>query len=146
MTEVTLHAQMQDFLWPGAELSVKVEWLLGLQRPWRRQVCRDTDCLLCRSHGPTRVFFQASCSWRSHGLFGQSFSIAPPLQALRGLPCLWSFSVVPHVRDIEGPHWLGSYSVDQRVRRLMGQPVYCSAAHTGMWGERGCGDGSTPYV
>ena len=28
----------------------------------------------------------------------------------------------------------------------MGQPVYCSAAHTGMWGERDYGDGSTPYA
>ena len=28
----------------------------------------------------------------------------------------------------------------------MGQPLYCSAAVAGMWGERGCGDGSTPYA
>ena len=35
------------------------------------------------------------------GLFGQSFSIAPPIQALRGLPCLGSFSV-QHIRHIEG--------------------------------------------
>ena len=32
------------------------------------------------------AFFQASCSWRSEGIFGQSFSVAPPVQALRGLP------------------------------------------------------------
>ena len=141
---MTLHAQMQDFLLPGAELSVKVAQLLGLQRPWRRQVCRDTDCLLCRSYGPTRVFFQASCSWRSEGLFGQSFSIAPPLQALRGLPCLGSFSVVPRVRHIEGPPWLGSCSVVQGVGHLTGQLLYCSAADAGGWGERGHGDGPTP--
>ena len=49
-----------------------------------------------------RVFFRASCSWRSEGLFGQSFSIAPPIQALGGFPCLGSFSVVPRVRHIEG--------------------------------------------
>ena len=28
--------------------------------------------------------------------------------------------------------------------RLMGQPLYCSAADAGMWRERGYGDGSTP--
>ena len=40
------------------------------------------------------LFFQASCSLQSEGLFGQSFTIAPPIQALRGLPYLGSFSVV----------------------------------------------------
>ena len=52
---------------------------------------------------PARVFLQASCGWQSEGLFGQSFSIAPPVQALRGLPCLESFSVVRCIRHIEGP-------------------------------------------
>ena len=28
----------------------------------------------------------------------------------------------------------------------MGPPLYCSAAVPGMWGERGYGDGSTPYA
>ena len=37
---------------------------------------------------PIRVLFRASCSWQSEGLFGQSFSIAPPVQALRGLPSI----------------------------------------------------------
>ena len=79
---------------PQWELSVKVAQLLGLQGPWKRQVCRDKDCFCCRSYGSIRVFFWASCSWPSEGLFGQSFSIALPVQALRGLPCLGSFSVV----------------------------------------------------
>ena len=39
-------------------------------------------------------FLQASCTWKSEGLFGQSFSIAPLIQALSGLPHLGSFSVV----------------------------------------------------
>ena len=60
-------------------------------------------CLHHRSSGPIRAFFRASCSWPSEGLFGQSFSIAPPVQALRGLPCLGSFSVVWPIRHIEGP-------------------------------------------
>ena len=39
---------------------------------------------------------------------------------------------------------MGSYSVVQCVRHLMGQPLHCSAANAGVWGERGYGDGSTP--
>ena len=90
--------------------------------------------------------FQASCSWWSEGLFGQSFSIALPIQALRGLPCLGSFSVVPHIRHKERPQWLGSSSVDHCLRHLMGHPLDCSAANAGLWGERGYGNGSTRYV
>ena len=91
---------------PPSELGVKVAKLLGLQGPWQRQVCTDTDCLLCGSYGPLRVFFRASGSWQSEGLFGQSFCIALPPQAHRGLPCLGSFSVDPHVRHLKGrPGW-----------------------------------------
>ena len=138
--------------------------LLGLQGPWRHQVCRDRDCLCRRSYGPIRVFFQASCSWRSEGLFGQSFSVSLPIQALRGLPCLGSFSAVQCIRQHSGAHlvgiqlcsslhrslkgapWLGSYSVVQCVRHLMGQPLYCSVLNAGVLWERGYGDGSTRYA
>ena len=65
-------------------LSMKVAQLLGLQGPWQCQVFKDTDCLHPRGYGPIRVFFRASCSWQSEGLFGQSFSVALPIQALRG--------------------------------------------------------------
>ena len=41
--------------------------------------------------------------WWSEVLFGQSFSVALPIQALRGIPCLGSFSMVWHIRHIEGP-------------------------------------------
>ena len=109
---------------PQWELSVKVVQLLGLQGPWRHQVCRDTDCLCGKSYGPTRVIFWASCSWWSEGLLGQSFSIALPVQALRGLLCLGSFCAAPRVRHIEGPPWLGSHSVHQRIRHLKGHPGY----------------------
>ena len=108
------------------------------------------------------VFFQASCSWQSEGLFGQYFSIALAVQALRRLPCLGSFSV-PHQTHrgaplggvllcrlacwaLKGGPWVGSYSVVQCVRHLIGQPLYCSAADAGLCGERGYGDGSTPYM
>ena len=40
-----------------------------------------------------------------------SLSVALPVQALKGLPCLGSF-VVPLIRHIEEAPWLGSYSVD----------------------------------
>ena len=129
---------------PQWGLSVKLVQLLGLWGPWWSQVCRYMDCLHCRSYGPNRVFFQTSCSWRSEDLFGQSFSVALPIQALRGLPCLGSLSVVQHDRHREGPPqagvqlcrlahqalkgapWVGSYSVVQCIRRLMGHPLYCS--------------------
>ena len=108
------------------------------------------DCLPQELWPNQSLFFRASHSWRSEGLFGQSFSITPPIQALRGLPCLRSFSVVRCLRHIEGTPWVGSYSVDlcishlkghpgwscsvvQWVRHLMGQPLYCPAANAGMW-------------
>ena len=47
-------------------------------------------------------------------------------------------------QSLKGALWVGSCSVVQCVGRLMGQPPYCSAADAGSWGERGCGDGSTP--
>ena len=93
---------------------MKVEQLLDLQGPWRCQACRETDCLCCRSNGPIRVFFQASCSWQSEGLFGQSFSVPLPIQALRGLPCLRSFSRSGH-QALQGAPWVGFYSVVQRI-------------------------------
>jgi len=98
------------------------------------------------------IFFQASCSWQSEGLFGQYFSIALAVQALRQLPCLGSFSV-PHQTHrgaplggvllcrlacwaLKGGPWVGSYSVVQCVRHLIGQPLYCSAADAGLCGKR----------
>ena len=55
---------------------------------------------------PYQSLFPASCSWRSEGLFGQSFSVVLPVQALRGLPCLGSFSIVWRIRHTEGlPGW-----------------------------------------
>ena len=84
--EVTLRAQTDFFFLPVAalpqwELSVKVAQLLDLRVPWRCQVFRNTDWLHSRSYGPIRIFCWASWSWRSEGLFGQSFSMAPPIQA-----------------------------------------------------------------
>ena len=105
------------------------KWLscLACRDPGGVKCARDMDCLLCRRYGPIRVFFQASCNWQSEGLFGQSFSIAPPIQALRWLPRLKFFSVVQCIRHIEGTplpttplSWLGSYSVDGHLNRHPG--------------------------
>ena len=65
-------------------------------------------------------------------------------QAHRGAPltgvllCRWANQA------LEGVPWVGSYSVAQCGRCLMIQPLYCSAASAGLWGERGHGDGSPP--
>ena len=90
---------------PRWGLIVKVAQLLGSQGPWQCQVCRDY--LSCRSYGHIKVCFQASGSWWSEGLYGQSFTVAPNIQALRGLPCLGSLSVFQHIRYIEGPPLAG---------------------------------------
>ena len=94
------------------------------------------DCLHGRSCGPIRVFFQASCSWWSEGLFGQSFSIAPPIQALRRDPLPEVLLCCSESQALKGAPWVGSYSAVQCIRCLMGQPLYCSAADAGVWRER----------
>ena len=78
-------------------------------------------------------------------LFGQSVSVVPPIQALRGLACRGTSLCL-----VSKAHWgallAGLFSAVQCIRRLMGQPLYCSAAGAGVRGERGYGDGSTPYA
>ena len=123
---------------PQWELSVKVAQLLGLRGPWRRQVCRDTDCFHRRSYGPIRVFFPASCSWQSEGLFGQSFSIVPPVQAIKRLPCLGYFSVGWCVRHIEGSHLAGVLlcrSARQALKRAPWEGSYSVVVHISHWKE-----------
>ena len=70
------------------------------------------------------LFLRASCRWRSEGLFGRSFSVTLPIQALRGLPCLGSFSVSRRLRHIEGPTRLGPYSVVQLISHWKEHPVW----------------------
>ena len=120
--------------------------------------------LLLQELWPIRVFSQASWSWRPEGLFGQSFSVTLPFQALTGA-LAWGLSLLFHWQAhrgrrplagvllcrpvhqaLKGAFWLGFYSVVQCIRHLMGQLLYCSAADAGVWGERGYEDGSTPYA
>ena len=67
-------------------------------------------------------------------------------QAHRGAPLAGVLLCSSTHQALKGAPWVGSYSVVQCVRCLMGQPLYCSAADTGKWGQRGYGDGSTPSV
>ena len=62
----------------------------------------------------------------------------------RGAPLAGVLLCSSAPQSLKGALWVGSCSVVQCVGRLMGQPPYCSAADAGSWGERGCGDGSTP--
>ena len=78
-------------------------------------------------------------------LFGQSVSVAPPIQALRGLPCRGP-SLCGVSQAHRGVLLAGLLSAVQCIRHLMGQPLYYSAAGAGVRGERGYGDGSTPYA
>ena len=62
--------------------------------------------------------------------FFASFSVAPSIQALRGLPCLGSFSVVWCLKHIEGRPWLGSYSVARASgteKGTLGGVLLCSS-------------------
>ena len=65
------------------------------------------DCLRHRSYGPIRVFFLASCSWWSEGLFGQSFSVALPGQAHRGAPLAGILLCRSVHRALKGAPWGG---------------------------------------
>ena len=65
-------------------------------------------------------------------------------QAHRGAPLTGVLLCRSACQALKGAPWVGSYSSFQCARHLMGQPLYCSAADAGMWGEGGSGDGSTP--
>ena len=66
-------------------------------------------------------------------------------QAHRGAPLAGVLLCSLAYQSLKGAPWVGSCSVVQCVRRLMGQPLYCSAADAGVWGERSYGDGLTTF-
>ena len=93
----------------------------------------------------------------------RSFSGVLSIRHIEGAPWLVCYSVDWHIKhlwgtlgevllcslahqSLKGAPRVGSYSVVQCVRHLMGQPLCCSAANAGEWGERGYGDSSTPYA
>ena len=133
-------------------MSVKVVQLLGFQGPWWRHREGTETASVAGVTALSESFLKPLVAGNQKA-FVQSFSIALPIHALRGIPCLESFSAVPCVRHIEGPltgvllcrlahqtlkgaPWVGSYSVVQRFRCLMGQPLYCPNANAFRWRER----------
>ena len=71
---------------------MKVAHLFGLWGPWWRQVCRDMDCLCTGVMALSESFFEFLVAGDQKApLASLSLSVAPPVQAFRGLPCLESF-------------------------------------------------------
>ena len=95
--------------------------LLGLWGPWQYKVCRDMDRLYPSSYGLIRVFFRASCNWRPEGLFGQSFSIAPPVQPLKRTPFPGVILCCLVHQAYRGDPWLGFYSIS--VSQVFDEPA-----------------------
>ena len=67
-------------------------------------------------------------------------------QAHRGVPLARVLLCRSAHQSLKGAPWVGSRSAVQCVRHLMGQALYCSATNAGVRGERGYGDGFTPYM
>ena len=67
-------------------------------------------------------------------------------QAHTGVPLAGILPCRSAYLELKRALWVESYSVVQCIRHLMDEPLYCSAANDGVWGERGYGDGSTHYV
>ena len=74
------------------------------------------------------------------------FSVAQCIRYIKVPSWLGFYSGVWVHKALKGLTWLGFFSVVWCLRSFKGQPLYCSAANAGVWGERGYGDGSTPYA
>ena len=148
-TKATLHADARFFcLW---QLCPSEGWT------WRWR-----SCLACRDPGSAKCagtwtasatgVMALSESFSEPLVFGDqkaslaSFSIAPPIQALRRVPLPGVLPCCSGHQSLQGAPWVGSYSVVQSIKCFMCQPLCCSGANAGMWRERGYGDGSTSYT
>ena len=93
-------------------------WLLCPSKSWAWRwssclACGDpggTKCAGTRTASTTEVMALSESSFKSlvasdQKVFGQSFSVALPIQSLRGLPCLESFSVLRIRHLTEHPGW-----------------------------------------
>ena len=76
-------------------------------------------------------------------------------QAHRGAPLAGVLLCGLACQALKGALWMGSYFVvgtSVTQRRTLGGVLLCSSvrqafdADAGVWGERGCGDGSTRYL
>ena len=70
--------------------------LFGLRDPGGAKCAGTWTVSTARVMAVSESFFEPLCSWRSEGLLGQSFSIVPHAQALRGLPCLGALCCSGH--------------------------------------------------
>ena len=91
---------MQDFFACGSPAPVRVEreggadaWFWGTLAVPSVQGHRLPPVQELWPYWSLFSLFLSLCSWRSDGLFGQYFSVVPPVQAFRGLPCLGPCSV-----------------------------------------------------
>ena len=101
----------------------------------------------------SRVFFRTSCAGDQKASLASlssylcqfrhlegSLAWGPSLlfrhQEHRGAPLVGVLLCRMAHQSLKGA-LVGSYSIVQCVRRLMGQPLYCSAADAGVWRERG---------
>ena len=100
---------------------MKVMQLLGLWGPWWCQVCRDTDCLSCRSYALSEFFFKPPVAGGQKASLASLSPLLRPFRHLEG-SLAWGPSLLFSVRHIEGPAWLGSFSVDQ-VRQTFDGPA-----------------------
>ena len=84
---------------------MKVAQLLGLRGPGWHQVCMDMTASATGVMALSESFLEPLVAGNQKASL-TSLSLTPPVQVLRGLPCLGSFSVVWRVRHIEGhPDW-----------------------------------------
>ena len=142
---------------------MKLAQLPGLQGPWWCQVCRDMDCLHHRSYGSIRVFSEPLVAGDQKASLASFSSYLLAFRHLEGSltrgpsllfgvsgtqrgppgwsPTVWSCTSVTYRGTLCGV--LLCRSVCQVFE---GQPFCCSAADAGVFGERGHGDGSTPYT
>ena len=87
---------------PPVRAGVKAAPLLGLWGPWGAGGAGPRTASP-RELWPGQRRCPSPASWWSEGLFGRSFSAAPPFQALRGLHCVRSLSVVRCISHSKGP-------------------------------------------
>ena len=116
-------------------------WQLCPGKDWAERWC---SCLGHRDSGSTKCSGTQTASVVEAMALSESFSSCWLLE-IRS-PFVWSFSVAPPVQALKCLPWLGSFSIAWCIRRLEGKPLYYSAAGAGMWGERGYSEGSTPYA
>ena len=117
--------------------------MFGLRGPWRRQVCRDTDCLSHWSCSPSRVFFEPLAAGDQVSLVSLSLLLCP-FRHLEG-SLAWAPSLL-----FSAQHWgiLGGVLLCCSLPQALDGPTYLlfSSQFWYVVGVRGYVDGSTHYA